>query len=145
MRCNIQDRATPGAQSSLANLFVQVDLPSGLRIDEGKIALLEAIRSTGSIAAAARAIGLSRGWAWLLVDQINQGVKAPAVTAAPGGRRGGGAIVTPTGEHIINLYRTIEAQARSAMGKEFQTLKVLGRAGKRSIIKNRRHSLAGPG
>jgi molybdate transport system regulatory protein len=90
-----------GAQRSATNLFIRVDLAGGLRIGPGKIALLEAIRSTGSISAAARAIGMSYRWGWLLVEEINQGAKAPAVTAAPGGRRGGRAIVTPTGESII--------------------------------------------
>jgi molybdate transport system regulatory protein len=145
MRCNIQDKPNPGAQRSAANLFVRVDLANGLRIGPEQIALLEAIRTTGSISAAERAVGMSHRWAWLLVHEINQGVKVPAVAAAPGGRGGGRAIVTPTGEQIINLYRAIEAQARSAASKEFEMLKVLGRAAKRSSIKNRRRSLAGPG
>ena len=36
------------------HLSIRIDLPSGDRIGPGKIALLEAIRSTGSISAAAR-------------------------------------------------------------------------------------------
>jgi molybdate transport system regulatory protein len=144
MRYNIQDKPNSGAQRSGANLFVRVDLASGLGIGPEQIALLEAIRSTGSISAAGRAVGMSHRWAWLLVHEINKGVKAPAVTAAPGGRGGGRAIVTSTGEYIIDLYHAIEAQARSAASKELQTLKVLGRAAKRSSIKNRRRSLASP-
>jgi molybdate transport system regulatory protein len=127
MRHNIQDRPNPGAQRSAANLFVRIDLASGLRIGPEQIALLEAIRSAGSISAAGRVVGLSHRWAWLLVHEINQGMKAPAVTAAPGGRGGGRAIVTPTGEHIINLYHAIEAQAHSAVAKEFRALEALGR------------------
>jgi molybdate transport system regulatory protein len=145
MRCNIQDRPNPRAQRSAANLFVRVDLANGLQIGPEQIALLEAIRSTGSISAAERVVGMSHRWAWLLVHEITLGVKAPAVTAAPGGRGGGRAIVTPTGEHIISLYRAIEAQARSATSKEFEMLKVVGRAAKRSSVKNRRRPLAGPG
>lgn len=145
MERSVQDRPNPGAQRSAANLFIRVDLANGLRIGPEQIALLEAIRSTGSISAAERVVGMSHRWAWLLVREINQGVMAPAVTAAPGGRGGGRAIVTPTGERIINLYRAIEAQACSAASKEFEMLKVLGRAAKPSSIKNRRRSLAGPG
>jgi molybdate transport system regulatory protein len=136
----VQDRSGRGAQGSAATLFIRVDLAGGLRIGPGKIALLEAIRSTGSISAAARAIGMSYRWAWLLVDEINQGAKAPAVTAAPGGRRGGRAIVTPAGESIINLYHAIEAQARSAGDKDIQALQ---RTAKRSSIKPLKRSLAG--
>jgi molybdate transport system regulatory protein len=142
MERSTQHRRSRAAQRSATNLFVRVDLAGGLRIGPGKIALLEAIRSTGSISAAARAIGMSYRWAWLLVDEINHGAKAPAVTAASGGRRGGRAIVTPTGESIINLYHAIEAQARSAGGREIQALEVLGRAAKRSSIRAPKHSQA---
>ena len=38
------------------HLSIRIDLASGARIGPGKIALLEAIRSTGSISAAARAL-----------------------------------------------------------------------------------------
>jgi molybdate transport system regulatory protein len=40
-------------------LSMRLDLTSGNRIGPGKIALLEAIRSTGSISAAARRVGMS--------------------------------------------------------------------------------------
>lgn len=117
---------------SVPSLFVRVDLTSGLRIGPDKIVLLEAIRSTGSISAAARSVGMSHRWAWLLVDEMNQGLQERAVTARPGGRRGGGAIVTAAGEHVAELYRAIEAQARSAVGQELHTLGLLGMRPKRS-------------
>ena len=105
-----------------ANLSIRIDLASGNRIGPGKIALLEAIRSTGSISGAARSIGMSYRRAWLLVEEINQTVREPAVTAETGGAHGGGAVVTPVGEQIINLYRSIESQARSAAGSEFRAI-----------------------
>ena len=54
------------------HLSIRIDLASGDRIGPGKIALLEAIRSTGSISAAARSIGMSYRRAWLLVEEINR-------------------------------------------------------------------------
>jgi molybdate transport system regulatory protein len=104
------------------DISIRIDLASGNRIGPGKIALLEAIRSTGSISGAARSIGMSYRRAWLLVEEINQTVREPAVTAETGGARGGGAVVTPVGEQIINLYRSIETQARSAAGSEFRAI-----------------------
>ena len=101
---------------------IRVDLDSGGRIGPGKIALLEAIRSTGSISAAARSIGMSYRRAWLLVDEINQTLREPAVKAETGGVRGGGAVVTPVGERIVDLYRLIESQARTAAGEEFRAI-----------------------
>ncbi len=104
------------------HLSIRIDLASGNRIGPGKIALLEAIRSNGSISAAARSIGMSYRRAWLLVEEINQTLREPAVKAETGGARGGGAVVTPAGERIIDLYRAIETQARTAAGGEFRAI-----------------------
>jgi molybdate transport system regulatory protein len=103
-------------------LSIRIDLASGDRIGPGKIALLEAIRSTGSISAAARSLGMSYRRAWLLVEEVNHMLRAPAVAAEIGGHRGGGAVVTEVGERIVDLYRAIEAQARSAAGGEFRAI-----------------------
>ena len=104
------------------HLSIRIDLASGERIGPGKIALLEAIRSTGSISAAARSIGMSYRRAWLLVEELNRTLREPAVTAETGGPGGGGAMVTPTGDRVVGLYRTIESQARTAAGGEFRAI-----------------------
>src|SRR5215470_7989146 len=111
-------------------LSIRIDLASGDRIGPGKIALLEAIRSTGSISAAARSLGMSYRRAWLLVEEINDALRAPAVAAETGGRRGGGANVTAVGEQVVGLYRAIEAHARSAAGGEFRAIGKLVRHAK---------------
>jgi molybdate transport system regulatory protein len=103
-------------------LSIRIDLASGDRIGPGKIALLEAIRSTGSISAGARALGMSYRRAWLLVEEINHALREPAVTAETGGRSGGGAALTPVGERVIGLYRSIETHARTAAGGEFRAM-----------------------
>jgi molybdate transport system regulatory protein len=116
-----------GAIIVRARLSIRVDLATGLRIGPGKISLLEMIRSTGSISAAARSLEMSYRRAWLLVDEINNGLHQPAVTAAPGGRGGGRAIVTAVGERVIDLYHSIESQARSGADNEFRALGALAR------------------
>jgi|SRR5690242_526999 len=103
-------------------LSIRIDLENGDRIGPGKIALLEAIRATGSISAAARALGMSYRRAWLLVEEINQALREPAVAAETGGRRGGGATVTPAGEQLVGLYRTIESHARTGANSEFRAI-----------------------
>jgi molybdate transport system regulatory protein len=104
------------------HLSIRIDLENGERIGPGKIALLEAIRATGSISAAARALDMSYRRAWLLVEEINHTLREPAVAAETGGRRGGGALVTPAGEQLVGLYRTIESRARTAAGTEFRAI-----------------------
>jgi len=103
-------------------LSIRIDLENGNRIGPGKIALLEAIRTTGSISAAARTLRMSYRRAWLLVEEVNHALREPAVAAETGGRRGGGAVVTPAGERLVGLYRTIESHARSAAGGEFRAI-----------------------
>jgi molybdate transport system regulatory protein len=111
-------------------LSIRLDLTSGDRIGPGKIALLEAIQATGSISAAARSLGMSYRRAWLLVEQINDSLQQPAVTAATGGRQGGGAALTPSGERVIALYRSIEDIARSSAKEEFRAVGKLVRKGR---------------
>ena len=111
-------------------LSIRIDLAGGNRIGPGKVALLEAIRSTGSISAGARSLGMSYRRAWLLVEEINHALREPAVTAETGGRSGGGAAVTSVGERVIGLYRAIETHARSAAGGAFRAMGKLVRGGR---------------
>src|SRR5437879_12163556 len=76
----------------MARLRVSIVFDSGARIGPGKAALLESIRDTGSISAAARDMGMSYKRAWLLLDSMNQAFTEPLTTAAPGGAGGGGEI-----------------------------------------------------
>jgi molybdate transport system regulatory protein len=113
-------------------LSIRIDLTNGDRIGPGKIALLEAIKATGSISAAARRIGMSYRRAWLLVEEINAALSEPAVAAATGGRQGGGAAITPSGEEVIKLYRAVEHAAHKSVAKEFDALNQLIRRAARS-------------
>ena len=93
----------------------------------GKIALLEAIRKTGSITAAAQSMQMSYARAWRLVDELNKLLSEPVVTTTAGGLTRGGATLTPVGEKTIALYHSIEAQTRSAARSEFQAFQKLMR------------------
>ena len=72
----------------MARVRISIVFESGARIGPGKAALLESIRDTGSISAAARDMSMSYKRAWLLLDSINQVFTEPVVTAAPGRGRG---------------------------------------------------------
>ncbi|HWM80455.1 MAG TPA: winged helix-turn-helix domain-containing protein [Pseudolabrys sp.] len=113
-------------------LSIRLDLPNEDRIGPGKIALLEAIRSTGSISASARLTGMSYRRAWNLVDEINSSLTEPAVAAATGGKHGGGAVLTPVGEKIIEIYRSIEHIAHDSVKDETRALGRLMRKGRKA-------------
>lgn len=84
----------------------------------GKADLLDQIAATGSISAAARAMGMSYRRAWKLVEALNADFTAPLVTTATGGKRGGGAIVTELGLDILRRYRAMELRASAAIKRE---------------------------
>jgi molybdate transport system regulatory protein len=94
---------------------------SGARIGPGKAKLLESIRDTGSISAAARNMGMSYKRAWLLLDSMNQAFTEPVVTAAPGGT-GGGATLTPFGTEVLERYRRIHDRAAAIAADDLAAL-----------------------
>ncbi|RPI43891.1 MAG: LysR family transcriptional regulator [Betaproteobacteria bacterium] len=93
-----------------------------LALGPGKVALLEAIRETGSISAAGRKLGMSYRRAWLLVDAMNRAFRLPVITTVTGGREGGGTALTETGQEIIRRYRKIEALACAAAEREIDAI-----------------------
>jgi molybdate transport system regulatory protein len=98
-----------------ARLSIRIDLAGACRVGPGKMRLLELIDETGSISAAGRAMAMSYRRAWLLVESLNRAFRAPVVAAQPGGRRGGGARLTPAGRALLRHYRTIERAAADAV------------------------------
>ncbi len=106
----------------MAQLKLSIVLQSGARIGPGKVKLLESIRDTGSISAAARDMGMDYKRAWLLLDSMNQAFDAPVVSAAPGGARGGGAQLTPFGAELLERYRRLEAAATAMAGEELAAI-----------------------
>jgi molybdate transport system regulatory protein len=96
----------------------------------GKIDLLQAVADTGSISAAARALGLSYKRAWLLIDTLNRGFGRPMVERSVGGRGGGGARLTPLGTALLRHYAAIEAACQRAAAAELAALRALVSGGR---------------
>ena len=86
----------------------------------GKAELIERIDATGSISAAARAMGMSYRRAWQLVEALNASYREPVVTTAVGGQRGGGAQVTPYGRRLAALFRAMEEKASAAIASDLK-------------------------
>jgi molybdate transport system regulatory protein len=95
-------------KSISVRLRVYVD--AELTLGPGRIELLERIEHSGSLAAAAREMGMSYRRAWLLMHSLNAGLRAPALVSVKGGRHGGGASVTATGRTLVKAYRQTEAE-----------------------------------
>ncbi len=103
-------------------LTIRFDFDAGGRLGPGKIALLEAIRLTGSISAAGRAHKMSYRRAWLLVEEMNRLFGQPLVTAHTGGAKGGGAQLTSSGDAVVSLYREAERKMREAAAGEIERI-----------------------
>lgn len=89
-----------------------------LSLGPGKIDLLRKVGETGSISAAARALGVPYKRAWLLIDSLNRGFAGPLLDTAIGGKAGGGARLTPLGEALVAAYDALEAKLNaSAQGE----------------------------
>lgn len=104
---------------------MRVMLGDTIAIGPGKVALLEAIRDHGSISRAAKSLEMSYRRAWVLLQEINQSMRVPAVSSDQGGQHGGGSVLTPEGEAVIRLYRTIEQQAMDGSATQIRDLLAL--------------------
>jgi len=103
-------------------LTLRLDFADGRRLGHGKIALLEAIRRTGSISAAGREFGMAYRRAWLLTDELNHMFSVPLIAARGGGKNGGGAVLTTLGEQVVTLYRAAEHKSLASAAEEIARL-----------------------
>ncbi len=103
-------------------LRLRVTRGDEIAIGPGKIELLEAIRDQGSITTAAKHIGMSYRRAWLLLDETNRLLRKPVTTSAQGGAQGGGSVLTPEGEALIDTYRALERRAEAACAVQIDAL-----------------------
>jgi molybdate transport system regulatory protein len=106
---------------------VRIDLASGDHVGSGKIALLEAIQAQKSISGAARSLGMTFLKAHRWVQAINNVLRAPAVATEVGGPNGGGAVLTPIGTQVVDLYRAIETSAQLAADADLRAIEALAR------------------
>jgi len=95
----------------MPRLSIKISLDGGGKLGPGKIALLEAVDSEGSISAAGRKLGMSYRRAWDLIQDLNTVFGQPVLEVAIGGKQGGGAMLAPAGRRLIDLYRQIETTA----------------------------------
>lgn len=83
-------------------------LGSGRKHDH--LELLERIDASGSISAAANALGMSYKAAWDAVENINNLSAQPLVERRVGGRNGGGAVLTTHGRRLVAAYRRLDKE-----------------------------------
>jgi molybdate transport system regulatory protein len=109
--------------------------------------LLAHIGSIHSIAAAARAAGLSYKAAWDAVEAMNNFSDRPLVRRFKGGKGGGGTNLTARGRQLVQTYRAVEAEnsrflslLNSRIRNLDQDLRIIGRL---AMLTSARNHFAG--
>ena len=96
----------------MIDLHLYLTIADETRIGHGKVRLLEAVATTGSISAAARSLDMTYRRAWELIDHMNKAFGRPLVSGHTGSS--GGAELTVLGRDVIAKYRALEADAHRA-------------------------------
>ena len=108
-----------------------------------RIALLAAIRDTGSITSAAKSVGVSYKAAWDAVDAMNNLAGEPLVMRAAGGKGGGGTTLTPRAHRLIETFHAIEREHRKFIERASAAIEhfegdwaLIGRIGMKTSARN---------
>ena len=97
---------------------VWIDGIEGTFLGYGRIVLLERIGEYGSITKAAKSMEMSYRHAWDLVDSMNRQSEEPFVETSSGGKGGGGARLTESGEQAIELFQIFAVDFQTFLKKE---------------------------
>jgi len=90
----------------------------------GRVRLLENIKKTGSITKGAKAMKMSYRQAWQMVEDMNSRSEKPLVEKILGGKGGGGAVLTETGEKAIKLFYRLDEKVMKLSNELSKTLKL---------------------
>jgi molybdate transport system regulatory protein len=102
----------------MTRVVLRIDFDDERYIGHGRIELMELIGQHGSIAQAAKAMGMSYKRAWYLADSINAIFAEPVIERRHGGKGGGSAQLSP----FVRDYRAMEAAALKAFAKPLRAM-----------------------
>jgi molybdate transport system regulatory protein len=142
---NVPNLPDPAASRPALDVGGSIWLQSGSHTlgGAGRIALLAAIRESGSITGAAKAVGMSYKAAWDAIDTMNNLAGEPLVLRAAGGRGGGGTSLTPRALKLIETFDAVEREHRRFLATvsrgidDFETdWQLIGRLGMKTSARN---------
>lgn len=87
----------------------------------GVCELLERIRETGSIQAAAARMEMSYTKAWKILNRAEEEIGTALITRMTGGKNGGSSTLTEAGETAVRDFREIEGELSSYAGRLMET------------------------
>jgi molybdate transport system regulatory protein len=89
-------------------------------ISEYRARLLEAIRATGSVAAAAESLGLPYRTAWKKLREMEAASGAALVESGSGGAAGGESHLTSDAEELLAAFQRISGPVADDVGARFR-------------------------
>jgi len=89
---------------------------------DGRVRMLEAIDRLGSMNKAAKALKMSYRGLWARIKSTEDRIGAKLVNTRPGGGKGSGSILTPTGRRFLKNYKLLEDSVHQRADKEFDKI-----------------------
>lgn len=102
------------------HLSLRLRFSDDARLGPGKIALLEAIERTGSVAAAGQSLNMSERRASLLIESLTAFFGEPVVTTDS---TTGQSQVSALGVELVRAFRAVETDARRSFDAHFETVR----------------------
>ena len=100
----------------------RIDFSATCAIVPAKIDLLESIGKVGSLTQGARHLGMSYRRARMLIDSFKDAFREPVTRAVRGGPGGGGVVLTPFGEELVDRYRSLEQEFGAIAAQRLQSI-----------------------
>jgi molybdate transport system regulatory protein len=100
-------------------LKLWVEKDGAIVLSGDRMGLLQHVADTGSLAEAARRMGLSYRRAWSKIREMEGNLGVKLVESEVGGAGGGGTHLTPVGERVLDLYLQYEAQVQANVRRLF--------------------------
>ena len=97
---------------------IWIELDDNVLLGEGRVRLIKAIDTTGSLSKAAKSLNMSYKKAWTLIDAVNKSSEQPVIITSVGGKNGGGAQLTPYGKKLITAFDTINTDCWKYLDKQ---------------------------
>lgn len=92
----------------------------------GVASLLLAVREHRSLRSAAQSMEMAYSKAWKILRQAEKGLGCKLLDSTTGGKGGGGAVLTPEADAILQTYldycREVEAFSRERFAERFSSL-----------------------
>ena len=101
---------------------IWIESENHVLLGEGRVQLLKAIETEGSLSKAAKTLGLSYKKAWSLIDSVNKSAKKPVTINSTGGKGGGGAELTDYGKQLIAVFEEINKNCWNFLDEQIQKL-----------------------